>query len=124
MDAPARNDGAFCLLLIDISHKPADGTCKQCDQYSLYGTCCAKEHYAVHKSEQNALNKVTGSKTEFKAYNIDDAFVKVFGEGVFTAISNLVGTPALVSGGVQLMGWHFNESTLLSLAGSVERMGE
>lgn len=64
------------------------------------------------------------SKGEFAAYGIDDAFVKVFEEGVFTAIPNLVGTPALVSGGVQLMGWHFAESTLLSLAGSVERMGE
>ena len=64
------------------------------------------------------------SKGEFAAYSIDDAFVKVFEEGVFTAIPNLVGTPALVSGGVQLMGWHFAESTLLSLAGSVERMGE
>lgn len=64
------------------------------------------------------------SKKEFAAYSIDDAFIKVFEEGVFTAIPNLVGTPALVSGGVQLMGWHFAESTLLSLAGSVERMGE
>lgn len=64
------------------------------------------------------------SKREFAAYSIDDAFVKVFEEGIFTAISNLVGTPAMVSGGVQLMGWHFTESTLLSLAGSVERMGE
>ena len=64
------------------------------------------------------------SKTEFTAYSIDDAFGKVFEEGVFTAIPNLVGTPALVSGGVQLMGWHFGESALLSLAGSVERMGE
>lgn len=64
------------------------------------------------------------SKAEFTAYSIDDAFCKVFEEGVFTAVSNLIGTPALVSGGVQLMGWHFSESTLLSLAGSTERMGE
>lgn len=64
------------------------------------------------------------SKTEFEAYSINDAFTKVFSEGVFTAVANLVGTPALVSGGVQLMGNHFNESTILSLAGAVERMGE
>ncbi len=64
------------------------------------------------------------SKAEFAPYDISDAFIKVFNEGVFTAIPNLVGTPAIVSGGVQLMGWHFAETTLLSLAGSVERMGK
>lgn len=82
------------------------------------------EKFEALMKEYDAVLAPACSKTEFKAYNIDDAFVKVFGEGVFTAIPNLVGTPALVSGGVQLMGWHFNESTLLSLAGSVERMGE
>jgi len=64
------------------------------------------------------------SKSEYSAYDIKDAFVKVFEESVFTAIANLIGTPALVSGGVQLMGKHFSESTLLSLAGCAERMGE
>lgn len=64
------------------------------------------------------------SKTEYEAYDIKDAFDKVFEESVFTAIANLIGIPALVSGGVQLLGKHFDESTLLSLAHSVERMGE
>lgn len=64
------------------------------------------------------------SKSEYSAYDIKDAFVKVFEESVFTAVANLIGTPALVSGGVQLMGKHFSESTLLSLAGCAERMGE
>ena len=64
------------------------------------------------------------SKTEFTAYYIKDAFTKVFEESVFTALPNLIGTPALVSGGVQLMGKHFDESVLLSLANSVERKGE
>ncbi len=64
------------------------------------------------------------SKTEFTAYEIKDAFTKVFEESVFTALPNLIGTPALVSGGVQLMGKHFSESILLSLASSVERKGE
>jgi aspartyl-tRNA(Asn)/glutamyl-tRNA(Gln) amidotransferase subunit A len=50
--------------------------------------------------------------------------MKVFDESVFTALANLIGTPALVSNGVQLMGKHFSEGTLLSLAGSVERAGE
>ncbi len=64
------------------------------------------------------------SKSEYSAYDIKDAFVKVFEESVFTAVANLIGTPALVSGGVQLMGKHFSESTLLSLAGCAERVGE
>ena len=64
------------------------------------------------------------SKTEYTAYDIKDAFTKVFEESVFTALPNLIGTPALVSGGVQLMGKHFDESVLLSLAKSVERKGE
>ncbi len=64
------------------------------------------------------------STTEFTAYDVKDAFTKVFEESVFTALPNLIGTPALVSGGVQLMGKHFSESVLLSLANSVERKGE
>ncbi|MBR4072930.1 MAG: hypothetical protein IKK24_03200 [Clostridia bacterium] len=64
------------------------------------------------------------SKTAYEAYDISEAFEKVYSESIFTAVANLIGTPALVSGGVQLMGKHFDESLLLSLAGSVERMGE
>ena len=64
------------------------------------------------------------SKTAYEAYDIHEAFEKVFKESVFTAVANLIGTPALVSGGVQLLGKHFGESTLLSLAGAVERMCE
>ena len=64
------------------------------------------------------------SKSEYEAYDIKDAFGKVFEESVFTAVPNLIGIPALVSGGVQLLGNHFSESTLLSLAHSVERKGE
>ena len=64
------------------------------------------------------------SKTAYEAYDISEAFGKVFAEGVFTAAANLVGIPALVSGGVQLMGKHFGESVLLSLAHAVEGKGE
>ena len=64
------------------------------------------------------------SKTAYKSYDIHEAFTKVFAESVFTAVPNLIGTPALVSGGVQLLGKHFDESTLLSLAAGVERKGE
>lgn len=64
------------------------------------------------------------SASAYEEYDIHEAFGKVFAESVFTAASSITGTPALVSGGVQLMGKHFSESTLLSLAGSVERKGE
>ena len=64
------------------------------------------------------------SKTAFEAYDIKDAFEKVFEESLFTAMANLTGVPALVSGGVQLMGDHFSERTLLSLAKSAEKEGK
>ena len=64
------------------------------------------------------------SKTSYEAYDIHEAFGKVFEESVFTAVANLIGIPALVSGSVQLMGKHFDESVLLSMANSVERKGE
>ena len=64
------------------------------------------------------------SKTSYESYSIDEAFGKVFAESVFTAVANLTGIPALSCCGVQLMADHFGESTLLSLAHSVERKGE
>lgn len=64
------------------------------------------------------------SKTAYAPYDIHEAFGKVFAEGVFTAVANLIGIPAYVSGGVQLLGKAFDESVLLSLAHSVEREGE
>ena len=64
------------------------------------------------------------SKSAYESYDIYGAFELVFNESVFTAVANLIGAPALVSGGVQLMGKAFSESTLLSLANSVERKGE
>ncbi len=74
--------------------------------------------------EYDAVLTPVCSKSAYGAYDIKDAFVKVFEESVFTAVANLIGTPALVSGGVQLMGKQFGESTLLSLAGCAERVGE
>ena len=64
------------------------------------------------------------SATSFEAYNINDAFTKVFEESIFTSVANLIGVPALCTKGVQLIGKHFGESDLLSLAKSVERKGE
>ncbi|MBQ1991560.1 MAG: hypothetical protein II233_02140, partial [Clostridia bacterium] len=64
------------------------------------------------------------SKTAYEKYDIHEAFGKVFEESVYTSVANLIGVPALVSNGVQLIGKHFDESVLLSFAHSVERKGE
>ncbi len=64
------------------------------------------------------------SQSQYEKYDIKDAFTKVYKESVFTAVPNLIGTPALVSDGVQLLGSHFAESKLLSLSKIVERKGE
>ncbi len=64
------------------------------------------------------------SQTAYQAYDIHEAFGKVFAESRYTAVANLIGIPALVSGGVQLMGDHFAESTLLSLAAVAQKEGK
>ena len=64
------------------------------------------------------------AEPERKRKIIGGEFIKVFDESVFTCVPNLIGTPAFVANGVQLMGKHFSESVLLSLANSVERKGE
>ncbi len=77
----------------------------------------------IQKAFENfdAILSPVCSKASYEAYDIKDAFGKVFEESVFTAVPNLIGIPALVTNGVQLMGNHFQESTLLSLAHSVEK---
>lgn len=82
------------------------------------------EKFAELMKNYDAVLTPVCSKTAYTAYDISDAFEIVFRESVFTAVANLIGTPALVSGGVQLLGKQFDESVLLSLAGSAERVGE
>ena len=82
------------------------------------------EKFAELMSKFDAVLMPACSKTAYKAYDIRDAFNKVYAESVFTAVANLIGAPALVSCGVQLMGKAFSEGTLLSLASSVEKEGK
>ena len=82
------------------------------------------EKFETLMKEYDAVLTPACSKTAYAAYEISEAFETVFKESVFTAVANLIGVPALVSGGVQLMGKHFSESVLLSLAESTERAGE
>ena len=82
------------------------------------------EKFTELMEQYDAVLTPVCSKSAYTSYDIADAFKTVFDESVFTAVANLIGIPALVSGGVQLLGKAFDESTLLSLAGSVERIGE
>ena len=97
---------------------------KDCYDKSLRIRRIVSEKLEAVLGEYDAILTPVCSAESYEAYDIHDAFTKVFKESVFTAVSSITGTPALVSGGVQLMGKHFSESTLLSLAGSVERKGE
>lgn len=97
---------------------------KDCYDKSLRVRRVVSENFAKFMESYDAILTPVCSKASYEAYDINGAFGKVFDESVFTAVPNLIGTPAFVSGGVQLMGKHFSESTLLSLAHSVERKGE
>lgn len=72
----------------------------------------------------DALLTPACGKASFEQYEIKDAFAKVMEQSEFTAVANLIGIPAMVSGGVQLLGKHFGDAILLSLANAVEGMGE
>ena len=97
---------------------------KDCFDKSLRVRRVVAEGVAKAFGEFDAILTPACSSAEYEAYDIKDAFGKVFAESVFTAVPNLVGIPALVTNGVQLMGNHFSESTLLSLADSVEMEGK
>ena len=97
---------------------------KDCFDKSLRVRRVVAEGLRKAFEEFDAILTPACSKSEYEAYDIKDAFGKVFAESVFTAVPNLIGIPALVTNGVQLMGNHFNESTLLSLANSVEKEGK
>lgn len=56
------------------------------------------------------------SEKNVKPYDTKDAFEKVFAESKYTAIPSISGLPAIVSGGVQLIGDYFAESKIMSLA--------
>ena len=51
-------------------------------------------------------------------------FEKTEKELLFTTVPNLIGIPAMVTGGVQLWAAAFGESTLLSIASTMERRAD
>lgn len=72
-------------------------------------------------SSYNAIITPPCSKLSFEKYDLADAFKKVYEESLYTAIPSITGLPAMVNGGVQLIADSFKESTLLSIAHSVEK---
>ena len=94
---------------------------KDCFDKSLRIRRVVAEGVQKNFEKYDAVLTPVCSKASYEVYDIKDAFGKVFEESVFTAVPNLVGVPALVTSGVQLIGNHFSESTLLSLAHSVEK---
>ncbi len=97
---------------------------KDCYDKSLKVRRVMYEKFEKLMESYDAVLTPVCSKTAYEAYDIHDAFKTVFKESVFTALANLIGIPALATGGVQLLGKHFGESTLLSLAACVEKEGK
>ena len=97
---------------------------KDCYDKSLRVRRVIAEKFEKLMQEYNAVLSPVCSMSAYGEYDIHEAFGRVFSESVFTAVANLIGTPALVSKGVQLMGKHFGESALLSLASAVEKEGK
>lgn len=60
------------------------------------------------------------STLSFEEYDSAEAFDKVYGESLFTAPASIVGLPAMVTKGVQLIADSLNDSVLFSIANSVE----
>ena len=96
---------------------------KDCYQKSLKVRRIIAEQFEALTKEYDAVLTPAISTLSVAPYDISEAFTKVFNEGEFVSLANLIGVPALVSGGAQLIGKAFSESTLLSLAKVTERKG-
>lgn len=92
---------------------------KDCFDKSLRVRRVVAERFAELMNTYDAVLTPVCSKTAYEAYDIEEAFGRVFAESEFTALANLIGTPAVVSGGVQLLGKQFDENVLLGLAAIV-----
>ena len=97
---------------------------KDCYDKSLRVRRVVHDEFKKLMEKYDAVLTPVVSKAEYEAYDIYEAFSKVFEESEFTSIANLIGVPALACGGVQLIGKHFGESTLLSIAHLVEKEGK
>ncbi len=72
-------------------------------------------------SKYDAILTPVCSQAQYKSYDLSEAFKKVFAESIFTVIPSITGMPAMVTKGIQLIADAYQESTLMSIAHSVEK---
>lgn len=94
---------------------------KDCYEKSLKIRRLVADAMAKIFEEYDAVLTPVCSSTEYEAYDIHEAFGKVFKESIFTAIPNLIGVPAISSCGIQMIGDKFDENKLFGLAAIGER---
>ncbi len=97
---------------------------QDCYDRSLRVRGAVMGYMAELMQQYDALLTPACSKTAYEPYDIHEAFDNVFAEQKFTAVPNLTGVPAIVSGGVQLIGDTMKDAELLSLAYAVEKEGK
>ena len=75
-------------------------------------------------AEADAVLCPAMSVSSLPQYDLADTFERTKKELLFTAVPNLTGIPALVTGGIQLWSAAFGENVLLSIASNTERMAD
>lgn len=97
---------------------------KDCYQKSLKIRRIIAEQFEALCNQYDAVLTPAVSTLSFAKYDVSEAFGRVFKEGEFVSLANLIGIPSFVCGGAQLVGKAFSESTLLSLANTAERKAQ
>lgn len=82
------------------------------------------EKFAEIFEEFDAVLMPACSKLEYKAEDVASDKYIAFEENFYTAPASVTGLPAVVAGGVQLVGKAFSEGTLLDLAKVLEKEGK
>ncbi len=95
-----------------------------CYDKSLRIRRLASEKMKAVFAEYDAVICPAMSVTSIGEYDLLETFERTKKELLFTTIPNLIGIPAMVTGGVQLWNAAFGESVLLSVASTIERMAE
>lgn len=102
------------------SHVLSKGRYTACYDKALRIRRLVSEKLADIFAQYDAVLLPACSQKAYEPYPIEQAFGKVYDESLYTAVANLTGIPALVSGGVQWMGKAFSEGMLMSLAACAE----
>ena len=91
-----------------------------CYDRSLRVRRIVAEETAKLLKDYNLILTPPCSGRDYHEYPIAEAFDRVAEEGVFSAIPNLIGIPAIVVNGIQFMAASLQENTLLSAARAVK----